>query len=109
MRRSLRVDGRYYIIAGRKVSAAGITRELVSGTQSCVDYAFIPAKANVRVIGVRIAGPLIDARSIFFSFESFLILPSSEPNRDGRGNALTSCRPKPLAAPATIVENDPAR
>jgi len=36
------------------------------------NHAFIPAKANVRVIGVRIARPLIDARSIFFSFENFL-------------------------------------
>ena len=62
------------------------------------------------VIGVRIAEPLIDARSIFFRSRISLLPPSSESNRDGRGNALTGCcRQKPLAAPASVVQNGPAR
>jgi hypothetical protein len=61
------------------------------------------------VIGVRIARPPIDARSILFSSENFLTSASSQPYRAGRGNSLTGCRQKRLAAPASIVHNDPAR
>jgi len=61
------------------------------------------------VVGFPIARPPIDARSILLSSENFVTSASSQPNRAGRGNSLTGCRQKPLAAPASIVHNDPAR
>ena len=61
------------------------------------------------VVGVPIARPPIDARSILFSSENFLTSTSPQPNGAGRGTSLTGCHQKPLAAPASIVQNGSAR
>ena len=61
------------------------------------------------LIDVRIRESSIDVPSFFFSFRNFVLRSPFEPNLDGRRHSVTTLLQKPLAGPASIVQECPAR
>ena len=81
---------------------------------SCRDSGFVQVVLNrpkflSEVIDLRIRESPTGRTPFFFSFESSLLRAPFEPNLDGRRDSVTTSLQKPLAGPASIVQNGPAR